>query len=123
MNVQVHSGHEYNVENYNEHGRQDESYYVVATGYDAKTFIGFNENADPGEFIREVKKSEMEFTPVDYEKYINHIQSKPGIQVMLPAGTIHSSGRNQVVLEIGSLTVGSYTNKMYDYLRDDLNNK
>jgi len=120
MSVQVHSGHEYNVENYNEHGRQDESYYVVATGHDAKTFIGFNENADPDEFIREVKKSEKEFTPVDYEKYINYIQSKPGIQVMLPAGTIHSSGRNQVVLEIGSLTVGSYTYKMYDYLRNDL---
>jgi hypothetical protein len=39
---------------------------------------------------------------------------------MIPAGTIHSSGRNQVVLEIGSLTIGSYTYKMYDYLRADL---
>ena len=42
---------------------------------------------------------------------------------MLPAGTIHSSGRNQVVLEIGSLTIGSYTYKMYDYLRADLDGK
>jgi mannose-6-phosphate isomerase class I len=38
---------------------------------------------------------------------------------MIPAGTIHASGRNQVILEIGSLTVGSYTYKMYDYLRKD----
>ena len=123
MSIQVHSGHDYNVENYNEFGRQDESYYIVATGHDAKTFVGFNEDADTDEFIREVKKSEKEFTPVDYEKYISHVKSKPGIQVMLPAGTIHSSGRNQVILEIGSFTIGSYTYKMYDYLRADLDGK
>jgi mannose-6-phosphate isomerase class I len=120
MSIQVHSDHDYNVKNFNELGRQDESYYIVATGHNAKTFIGFNEDADPEEFILEAKKSEKEGIPVDYEKYINHIQSRPGVQVMLPAGTIHSSGRNQVVLEIGSLTVGSYTYKMYDYLRADL---
>ena len=39
---------------------------------------------------------------------------------MIPAGTIHASGQNQLILEIGSLTVGSYTYKMYDYLRKDL---
>ena len=123
MSIQVHSGHDYNIENYGEHGRQDESYYVIATGHGAKTFLGFNENASPDEFIREAKKSEKEFTPIDYQRYINHVQSKPGTQVMIPAGTIHSSGRNQVVLEIGSLTIGSYTYKMYDYLRADLDGK
>ena len=45
--------------------------------------------------------------------------SKPGTQVMIPAGTVHASGRNQVILEIGSLTVGSYTYKLYDYQRTD----
>ena len=120
MSIQVHSGHDYNVKNFNELGRQDESYYIVATGHDAKTFIGFNEDIDPNDFISDAKKSEIELTPVDYKKYINYIRSQPGIQVMLPAGTIHSSGRNQVVLEIGSLTIGSYTFKMYDYLRADL---
>lgn len=123
MSIQVHSGHAYNIENYGEHGRQDESYYVVATGHGAKTYIGFNEGADPDEFIREARKSEKEYTPVDYRKYVNHIDSRPGVQVLLPAGTIHSSGRNQVVLEIGSLTIGSYTYKLYDYLRPDLDGK
>jgi mannose-6-phosphate isomerase len=120
MSIQVHSGQDYNVNNYNEPGRQDESYYVVATGHGARTFVGFNDNADADEFIREVKKSEKEYTVVDYEKYVSHIQSRPGVQILLPAGTIHSSGRNQVVLEVGSLTIGSYTYKMYDYLRADL---
>jgi mannose-6-phosphate isomerase class I len=39
---------------------------------------------------------------------------------MMPGGTLHASGWNQVVLEIGSCTVGSYTFKLYDYLRKDL---
>lgn len=120
MSIQVHSGDRYNIENYGELGRQDESYYIVATGHGAKTYVGFNEEINTNEFISEVKRSEKEFTPIDYEKYVSHIDSVPGTQVLLPAGTIHSSGRNQVVLEIGSLTVGSYTYKMYDYLRADL---
>lgn len=119
MSIQVHSGHDYNVQNYNELGRQDESYYVVATGHNAKTFIGFKEDIDPDDFVKDVRKSEKDYSEVDYQKYIDHVESKPGLQVMIPAGTIHSSGRNQVVLEIGSLTVGSYTYKMYDYLRKD----
>lgn len=123
MSIQVHSGKDYNIENYNELGRQDESYYVVQVGHQAKTYVGFNENANPKEFIELVKKSEKDFTPVDYQKYINYIDSTPGTQVLLPAGTVHSSGRNQVVLEIGSLTIGSYTYKMYDYLRADLDGK
>jgi mannose-6-phosphate isomerase class I len=123
MSVQVHSGHDYNVENFGEHGRQDEAYYVVATGHGARTFAGFNEDADIDEFLVEVKKSEKKYTVVDYVKYINHVRSFPGLQVLLPAGTVHASGRNQVVLETGSLTVGSYTYKLYDYLRPDLNGK
>lgn len=120
MSIQVHPVDKYVKENNGEFGRQDESYYVVAIGHGAKTYLGFKEDADVDEFIREVKKSEKEFTPVDYEKYVNSVPSTPGIQFMIPAGTIHASGRNQVVLEIGSLTVGSYTYKMYDYLRADL---
>lgn len=123
MSIQVHSGHEYNVENFGELGRQDEGYYVVATGHGARTFAGFSEDADVDEFICEVKKSETEHTVVDYEKYVNYVRSYPGMQVLLPAGTIHASGRNQVVLETGSLTVGSYTYKLYDYLRPDLNGR
>ncbi len=123
MSIQVHSGHKYNIENFNEYGRQDESYYVVATAHGAKTYVGFNEDCDPEEFMREAKRSEKQGVKIDYEKYVNYVDSKPGIQIMLPAGTIHSSGRNQLILEIGSLTIGSYTYKLYDYLREDLDGR
>ena len=123
MSVQCHSDGPYNIEHFNEFGRQDESYYVVHTGHDAKTFIGFRDDADVDKFIEEIKIADKEYKPVDYMKYISYEESKPGLQVMLPAGTVHSSGRNQVVLEIGSLTIGSYTYKLYDYLRPDLDGK
>jgi mannose-6-phosphate isomerase class I len=119
MSIQLHPGKEYIRENFNEHGRQDESYYIIATGHGARTFVGHQEGVDADEFIEAAKKSETDFSPVDYEKYVNYVESKPGMQFLLPAGTIHSSGRNQLILEIGSLTVGSYTFKMYDYLRPD----
>lgn len=123
MSVQVHSGAKYNEENFGELGRQDESYYVVVAGHDAKTFVGFRDDADTDQFIRDIKLADKEYKPVDYLKYVSYEESKPGLQVMLPAGTIHSSGRNQVILEIGSLTIGSYTYKLYDYLRADFDGK
>lgn len=123
MSIQVHPGEEYVKSNYDEHGRQDESYYVVTAGQCARTFIGFHEGIDTSDFMKKVKESEKKHSVVDYERYINYVESKPGKQFLLPAGTIHSSGQNQVVLEIGSLTVGSYTYKLYDYLRPDLDGK
>jgi len=120
MSIQVHPDEDYVVSRNNEKGRQDESYYVVQTGQGAKTYLGFNEGIDVEEFIEAARRAEKNGTPVDYKRYINAQPSKPGSQFLIPAGTIHSSGRNQVVLEIGSLTIGSYTYKMYDYLRSDL---
>ncbi len=123
MSIQCHSGGEYNIKNYNEFGRQDESYYVVVAGHEAKTFIGFRDDADIQSFFDDIEAADTQHKPVDYMKYVSYEESKPGLQVMLPAGTIHSSGRNQVILEIGSLTIGSYTYKMYDYLRLDFDGK
>ena len=120
MSIQLHPGEKFLRENANELQRQDESYYVVATAQDAKTYLGFRQDADIDGFLSDVKRSETEHTPVDYQKYIYAVESKPGTQVMIPHGTIHASGRNQLILEIGSLTIGSYTYKMYDYLRKDL---
>lgn len=123
MSIQLHPGEKFVTENHNELGRQDESYYVVETAQNAKTYLGFRNGVDPESFISDVKKSEKEHTMIDYDKYIHSVDSKPGKQIMIPAGTIHASGRNQLILEIGSLTIGSYTYKMYDYLRKDLNGK
>lgn len=120
MSIQCHPGEKYVVSNHGEFGRQDESYYVVIADQGAKTYLGFNEPDSCEKFFAEAEKVEKTHELMDYEKYVNYVPSIPGTQVMIPAGTIHASGRNQVILEIGSLTVGSYTYKLYDYQRLDI---
>jgi len=120
MSIQCHPDSSYIKHHNNELGRQDESYYIVVAGQDAKTYCGFTQDEDVETFIDLCRESEKTGQMIDYERYIHAEQSKPGMQFLIPGGTIHASGRNQVILEIGSLTVGSYTYKMYDYVRKDL---
>lgn len=120
MSIQVHPPRDYCMETFHELGTQDEGYYVVATGHDAKTYCGLKEGVKKDELFKVLKQSEKEHTPIDYKQYVNAVPSVPGRQFLIPGGTIHASGRNQLILEIGSLTVGSYTFKLYDYLRADL---
>jgi mannose-6-phosphate isomerase class I len=123
MSIQVHPDEKYVVENNGEFGRQDESYYIVAAAQDAKTYLGFQEDADVEDFIARARQAELTGQGFDHDEYVYSKPSKPGDQFLIPAGTIHASGRNQLILEIGSLTIGSYTYKMYDYLRKDLEGK
>jgi mannose-6-phosphate isomerase class I len=60
---------------------------------------------------------------VPYDEYIHAIPSEVGRQILLPTGTVHGSGRNQLVLELGTLTISAYTYKMYDYNRLDITGK
>jgi len=52
---------------------------------------------------------------------VNSIPSKVGDLFLIPAGTVHASGRNEVVLEIGNSY--GYTFHIYDYLRPDLHGR
>ncbi|HBP38332.1 MAG TPA: phosphoheptose isomerase [Clostridiales bacterium] len=119
MSIQCHPDEVYVVGNHGELGRQDESYYVCITGQGAKTYLGFQAETSCAEFLELAKRAEKSAELIEYGRYINAIESVPGTQVMIPAGTVHASGRNQVILEIGSLTIGSYTYKLYDYQRID----
>lgn len=119
MSIQCHPDEAYVIKNHHELGRQDESYYVCVAGQGAKTYLGFKEEGSCEAFLKAAYHAEQTGELIDYEQYLNWVPSIPGTQVMIPAGTIHASGRNQLILEIGSLTIGSYTYKLYDYQRID----
>ncbi len=119
MSIQCHPDGTYMIENHKELGRQDESYYICVAGQEACTYLGFRADGDRDKFLEDANSAVKTGKLIDYRKYLHKVPSKPGTQLLIPAGTIHASGRNQVVLEIGSLTVGSYTYKLYDYQRID----
>lgn len=55
-------------------------------------------------------------TPFDSHRYINALPAKKHDHFSIPAGTIHCSGKNTVVLEISS-TPYIFTFKLYDWGR------
>lgn len=119
MSIQCHPDEDYVVRNHRELGRQDESYYICVAGQGARTYLGFAGEGSCEAFLKAAEGAQQSLAPIDYARWIHSVPSVPGTQLMIPAGTVHASGRNQVILEIGSLTVGSYTYKLYDYLRVD----
>ena len=121
MSIQCHPNDEMARELYGDFAGQNEAYYIVLTGHHAKTYCGFKK--DGKAFLELCKQSEKNGTPVPYAEYVNAIPSSVGRQFLLPAGTIHSSGKNQLVLELGTLTYSAYTYKLYDYLRPDITGK
>ena len=123
MAIQVHPNNTYIKKHFNEPIRQDESYYILHVGEGAKTYLGLKEDADVNEFRRACVKAEKEGVQFDYDKYVNSIPTKPGDYFLIPAGTIHASGRNQIVLEIDGCYhayAPGYTFHFYDYIRPDL---
>ncbi len=123
MSIQCHPNDEMARQLYGDFAAQHEAYYVVLTGHGAATYCGFKKDTDPHEFLELARQSEKDGSIVDYQKYIHGIPSNVGRQILLPAGTVHGSGRNQLVLELGTMTMSAYTYKIYDYTRMDITGK
>jgi len=124
MAIQVHPDGAYMRKHFNEFMRHDETYYVAKIWPGARTYHGLKERSDLGKLRQLCKKAEKEKIPFNQDLFINSWPSKVGDLFLIPAGTIHASGRNQLVIEIdmdGSKNGTEYTFHLYDYLRPDLN--
>jgi mannose-6-phosphate isomerase class I len=66
-----------------------------------------------------LENSIADSVPVDIDTYIMSVPSSKHSLFLIPHGTVHGSGKNNLVLEI-SATTYIYTFKMYDWLRPDL---
>lgn len=101
---------------------QDESYYLLDAGPDASVYLGLRDGADRDAMVRDLKTAQDGGAPFPVERYANRFPAKKHDHFLIPAGTVHCSGANSMVLEI-SATPYIFTFKMWDWGRLGLDGK
>lgn len=99
---------------------QDESYYLLDGGPDASVYLGLREGVDAGAMMHNLEAAQNGGPPFPAEKYVNRFPARKHDHFLIPAGTVHCSGADSMVLEI-SATPYIFTFKMWDWSRLGLN--
>jgi mannose-6-phosphate isomerase class I len=122
LSFQVHPLTEYIQQHFGMHYTQDESYYMLDAGPDATVYLGLREGIDPVAMVRDLERAQDGGAPYPAERYVNRWPAKKHDHFLIPAGTVHCSGANSMVLEI-SATPYIFTFKMWDWGRVGLDGK
>ncbi|MBD5456423.1 MAG: mannose-6-phosphate isomerase [Lachnospiraceae bacterium] len=118
LSLQVHPLTEYIQDTFGMHYTQDESYYLLDTDSSKETYVylGLQKDIDREAMARDLKAAETGEILFPAEKYVNMVPVKKHDHVLIPAGTIHCSGKDTMVLEI-SATPYIFTFKLWDWGR------
>jgi mannose-6-phosphate isomerase class I len=119
LSLQVHPTTEYIQEHFGMHYTQDESYYLLDSEEDSMVYLGLKTNKNPKSMISELEEAQKICVDFDSDKYVARWPVKKHDHILIPAGTIHCSGANCMVLEI-SATPYIFTFKLFDWGRMDL---
>lgn len=116
LSLQVHPLTEYIQNTFGMHYTQDESYYILDAKEDATVYLGIKDDTDPDEMLSALNDAQSGDLPFDADRYINKFPAKKHDHFLIPAGTVHCSGKNAMVLEI-SATPYIFTFKLWDWGR------
>jgi mannose-6-phosphate isomerase class I len=122
LSLQVHPLTEYIQEKFGLHYTQDESYYIMDVEDDAIVYLGLKEGIKPDKMLEELEEAQAGGKPFEAEKHVQTWPVKKHDHVLIPAGTVHCSGKNSMVLEI-SATPYIFTFKLWDWGRLGMDGK
>jgi mannose-6-phosphate isomerase class I len=120
LSLQVHPRTEYIRRQFGMDYTQDESYYLLDAGEDGSVYLGLRRGIDREAMTSELRLAHDGGPPFCAETYVNKFPAKKHDHFLIPAGTIHCSGKNSMVLEI-SATPYIFTFKLWDWGRLGLN--
>jgi len=122
LSLQVHPLKQYITENFGMNYTQDESYYLLDAAPDASVYLGLQMDIDRKAMISDLRRAQDGGAPFEASKYVNKWPAKKHDHFLIPAGTIHCSGANSMVLEI-SATPYIFTFKLWDWGRPGLDGR
>jgi mannose-6-phosphate isomerase class I len=122
LSFQVHPLTEYIQQNFGMHYTQDESYYLLDAGPGASVYLGLREKVDAAAMVSDLERAHDGGPPFRADLYANKWPAKKHDHFLIPAGTVHCSGTDSMVLEI-SATPYIFTFKLWDWGRQGLDGK
>lgn len=122
LSLQVHPYKEYIREKFGMDYTQDESYYMLDAGDNAVVYLGLKDDTDIDKMFADLETAQAGSAAFNAEKYVSKWPVKKHDHVLIPAGTIHCSGSESMVLEI-SATPYIFTFKLWDWGRMGLDGK
>lgn len=120
LSLQVHPLTEYIQDKFGMNYTQDESYYMLDAGEEGCVYLGLREGIVSQDMMRDLRGAQSGGAPFPAEKYVNVFPAKKHDHFLIPAGTVHCSGKDSMVLEI-SATPYIFTFKLWDWGRLGLN--
>lgn len=72
---------------------QDESYYILDAKEDACVYLGLKEDAEPENMLADLRRAQEGGEEFPAEQYVNRFPAKKHDHFLIPAGTIHCSGK------------------------------
>lgn len=120
LSLQVHPRTEYIRQHFGMAYTQDESYYLLDAGDDGSVYLGVRTGVNRDAMVRDLRSAQAGGPAFPAEKYVNKFPARKHDHFLIPAGTIHCSGKDSMVLEI-SATPYIFTFKLWDWGRLGMN--